>query len=312
MSSTTLSSSPAGPPGSTGPFWARFGQDRWLRFTLLLPAVIMLVVFSVYPLLYSLYTSLWNYRFGQFTTFAGLDNYQRMFSDGGFWGSIGTTLVFTGGVLPAELLLGLVLALILVENVRFRAFYRTAFIIPMVVAPVVVGIIFRLLYNSEFGLPNYILGELLHLPRPDWFGNPNLALRSIMLMDIWQWTPFMFLILLAGLQTIPLDLLEAARADGATYWQSLRYVTLPLLRPTILVALLVRTMDALRLFDQVYVTTLGGPGTATEVVSFFVYKVAFKFSQLSYAAALLVVLLIITLIISTIYIRVLNVSHVAE
>src|SRR5262245_58252621 len=120
MSSTTLTSSPVAPPGSSGPFWARFGQDRWLRFTLLLPAVIVLVVFSVYPLLYSLYTSLWNYRFGKFTTFAGLDNYQHMFSDGAFWGSIGTTLLFTGVVVPAELILGLILALILVENVKFR------------------------------------------------------------------------------------------------------------------------------------------------------------------------------------------------
>jgi|SRR5581483_1234800 multiple sugar transport system permease protein len=312
MSSITLPRPAAGPPGSGESLWAKLGQDRWLRFTLLLPAVIVLVVFSVYPLLYSLYTSLWNYRFGKFTTFAGLDNYQHMFSDGAFWNSIGTTLIFTGVVVPTELVLGLLLALILVEDVRFRTLYRTAYIIPMVLAPVVVGIIFRLLYNTEFGLPNYILGELLHLPRPDWFGNPQLALPSVMVMDIWQWTPFMFLVLLAGLQTIPLDLLEAARVDGASYWTSLRYITLPLLRPTILVALLVRTMDALRLFDQVYVTTLGGPGTATEVVSFFVYKVAFKFSQMSYAAALLIVLLVITLIISTLYIRVLNVSHVAE
>lgn len=310
MSSITLPRPAAGPPGRS--LWARLGQDRWLRFTLLLPAVIVLLVFSVYPLLYSLYTSLWNYRFGKFTTFAGLDNYQRMFSDGAFWNSIGTTLLFTAVVVPAELIIGLVLALILVENVRFRTLYRTAFIIPMVLAPVVVGIIFRLLYNSEFGLPNYILGDLLHLGRPDWFGNPQLALPSVMLMDIWQWTPFMFIILLAGLHTIPLDLLEAARVDGASYWTALQHITLPLLRPTILVALLVRTMDALRLFDQIYVTTLGGPGTATEVVSFFVYKVAFKFSQMSYAAALLVVLLVITLIISTLYIRALNVSHVAE
>src|SRR5262249_50230642 len=161
------------------------------------------------------------------------------------------------------------------ENVRFRAFYRTTFIIPMVIAPVVVGIIFRLLYNTEFGLPNYILENVLHLPRANWLGDSNLALPSIMLMDIWQWTPFMFIVLLAGLQAIPVDLLEAARADGANHWKSLRYVVLPLLRSTILISLLVRTMDALRIFDQVYVTTQGGPGTSTEVVSYYIYKTAF-------------------------------------
>jgi len=312
MSSLPVAQTPAGPLRVLRSLRTRLGSDNWLRFTLLLPAVIVLVVFSVYPLIYSLYSSLWNYRFGQFTTFAGLGNYQQMFSDTACWGSIGTTLLFTACVVPAELLIGLGLALLLVEDVRFRAVYRTAFIIPMVLAPVVVGIIFRLLYNTEFGLPNYIIGELLHLQRPDWFGNPDLALPSVMSMDIWQWTPFMFLILLAGLQTVPLDLLEAAKVDGANYWLSLRYITLPLLRPTILVALLVRTMDALRIFDQVYVTTRGGPGTSTEVVSFFIYKIAFKFSQMSYAAVLLIVLLVITLIISTLYVRALNATSASN
>jgi multiple sugar transport system permease protein len=291
--------------------WIELGRDRWLRFFLLLPAVVVLLVFSVYPFLYSLYSSLYNYRFGQFTTFAGLGNYEKMLGDRAFWGSIGTTLLFTVAVVPVELIIGLTLALLLTENVRLRTFYRTAFIIPMVLAPVVVGIIFRLLYNNEFGLPNYILQQVLNL-RVDWLGNSSLALPSIMLMDIWQWTPFMFLVLLAGLQAIPVDLFEAARVDGATYWKSLRFIILPLLRPTILVALLVRTMDALRIFDQVYVTTQGGPGTSTEVVSFYIYKTAFKFSQFTYAASLLVVLMVITLIISVLYIRVMNVSHMGE
>jgi multiple sugar transport system permease protein len=286
--------------------WERMGDERWLRFLLLLPAVLLLIVFSVYPLLYSLYTSLFNYRFGQLTTFAGFANYQSMFTDAAFWGSIGTTLFFAAIVVPFELLLGLGLALILVEDVRFRSIYRTVFIIPMVLAPVVVGIIFRLIYDSEFGMPNYILENILHLPRADWLGSPALALPSIMLMDIWQWTPFMFIVLLAGLQAIPVDLLEAARVDGATYLQTLRRIILPLLRPTILVALLVRTMDAIRLFDQIYVTTQGGPGTSTEVVSFYIYKTAFKFSKMTYASALLVVLLVITLIISSVYVRILN------
>ena len=310
MASSAIAEAPA--PNPVRWLWVQLGQDRSLRFLLLLPAVLVLLVFSLYPLLYSLYSSLWNYRFGQFTTFAAFGNYEKMFTDGAFWGSIGTTLFFTAVVVPTELILGLGLALILIEDVRFRSFYRTVFIIPMVLAPVVVGIIFRLLYNSEFGLPNYVLENVFHLPRADWFGNSALALPSIMIMDIWQWTPFMFIVLLAGLQAIPLDLLEAGKVDGANYRKTLRYIILPLLRPTILISLLVRTMDALRIFDQVYVTTQGGPGTSTEVVTFYIYKTAFKFQQITYAAALLIVLLIITIVISVIYIRMMNVSHIAD
>jgi multiple sugar transport system permease protein len=220
--------------------------------------------------------------------------------------SVKTTLIFAAAVVPTELVLGMILALLLNEELRFRSLYRTALIIPMVLAPVVVGILFRLLYNIDFGLPNYLLENVFHLPRIDWFGNPNLSLVAIMTMDIWQWTPFMFLVLLAGLQSIPVDLYEAARVDGASAWQSFWRITLPLLRSTILIGLLVRTMDALRIFDQVYVTTQGGPGTSTEVVSFYIYKEAFKFTHITYAAALVIVLLLITLVISVFYVRLLR------
>jgi multiple sugar transport system permease protein len=286
--------------------WTRLGQDRWLRFWLLIPTVLILLLLSVYPLIYAAYISLFNYRFGKLTNFIGLGNYQKLLGDVLFWESIKVTLIFAAVVVVVEFVLGLILALLLTEEVRFRTFYRTALIIPMVLAPVVVGIIFRLLYDTEFGLPDYIVKNVLHMPIVDWLGNPNLSLFSLMLMDIWQWTPFMFIVLLAGLQSIPLDLYEAARVDGATFWQEFVSITLPMLRPTILVALLVRTMDAMRLFDQVFVLTQGGPGTTTEVLSFHIYQTAFKFTQLTYGAALLMVVLVITLIISTIYIRLLR------
>jgi multiple sugar transport system permease protein len=285
--------------------WTRLTHDRWLKYWLLLPTVGILLVLSAYPLLYSLYLSLFNYRLNKYT-FIGLANYQQMFQDTLFWGSVKTTLIFTAVVVPTELVLGLLLALLLNEELRFRGIYRTALIIPMVLAPVVVGILFRLLYNIDFGLPNYLLENVFHLARIDWFGNSDLSLVAIMTMDIWQWTPFMFLVLLAGLQSIPVDLYEAARVDGASAWQSFWRITLPLLRPTVMVGLLVRSMDALRIFDQVFVTTQGGPGTSTEVVSFFIYKQAFKFTHITYAAALVMVLLVITLFISVFYVRLLR------
>jgi len=275
--------------------------DRWLRWWLIVPTALILIVLSVYPLLYSLYLSLFNLRFNRYT-YIGLGNYERLLGDDAFWGSVRTTLIFAAGVVPVELLLGLGLALLLTEEVRFRTFYRTALIMPMILAPVVVGLIFRLIYSNDFGIPNYIMERMLHLPHVNWLGDPNVSLISIMLMDIWQWTPFMFLVLLAGLQGIPVDLYEAARVDGANYVQSFLRITLPMLRPTILIALLVRTMDALRIFDQVFVTTQGGPGTSTEVVSFYIYKTAFKFTQITYAASLIIVVLLLTLVISTVYI----------
>ena len=275
--------------------------DRWLRWWLIVPTALILIVLSVYPLLYSLYLSLFNLRFNRYT-YIGLGNYEHLLGDDAFGGSVRTTLIFAAGVVPVELLLGLGLALLLTEEVRFRTFYRTALIMPMILAPVVVGLIFRLIYSNDFGIPNYIMERMLHLPHVNWLGDPNVSLISIMLMDIWQWTPFMFLVLLAGLQGIPVDLYEAARVDGASYGQSFLRITLPMLRPTILIALLVRTMDALRIFDQVFVTTQGGPGTSTEVVSFYIYKTAFKFTQITYAASLIIVVLLLTLVISTVYI----------
>lgn len=300
--------------GAQPNLWEKLTHDRWLRFLLLVPVVGILGVFSIYPLIYAFYTSLFNYNktTSKITTFAGIDNYLKLAQDQAFWNSVGVTLFFAAVVIIVELVVGLILALMLNEEIRFRGFYRTGLILPMVVAPVVVGIIFRLLYDFDFGLPNYILENILHLKRVDWLGNADVALYSMMIMDIWQWTSFMFLTLLAGLQAIPVDLYEAARVDGANPWQGFRFITLPMLRATMLVALLIRTMDALRFFDQVFVTTQGGPGATTEVVSFYIYKTAFRFSQPTYAAALIMVLLLITLLISIVYMRLLRTRQVAE
>jgi multiple sugar transport system permease protein len=196
--------------------------------------------------------------------------------------------------------------------VRGGGTMRTALMQPMVLAPVVVAIVWRLLYNQESGLLNYILDNVLGLGRPSWLGDPRLAFLSMVIMDVWQWTPFMFLVLLAGLQSIPVELYEASYVDGATSLQVLWYVTLPLLSPTILVGLLVRTVDALRIFDQVFLLTQGGPGTTTEFISLFIYKAAFKFSQMGYASALLVVLFVVTIAIALAYIRLLGRSAAVE
>ncbi len=298
------------------PLWsgwgARLGEDRALRYLLLAPTVLLLLAFTLYPYLYALRISFYAFQYGRPTVFIGLTNYERMLADQTFWQSMARTLLFSLVVVLVELVLGLVLALLANREIRFRGAIRTALMQPMVLAPVVVAIVWRLLYNQESGLLNYILDNILHLGRASWLGDPKLAFLSIVILDVWQWTPFMFLVLLAGLQSIPVELYEAAHVDGATGLQVLGYITLPLLNPTILVGLLVRTVDALRMFDQVFLLTQGGPGTTTEFISLFLYKTAFKFSQMGYASALLLVLFVVTIVIALFYIRLLGRSGTVE
>jgi len=199
------------------------------------------------------------------------------------------------------------LAVLLNSQFRGRGFFRAGLLVPMMLPTVVVGVVWRLMLNPNFGAVNGTLkGAGINTTSLTWTSSPYLAMLSIIAVDVWQWTPFMFLILLAGLQAIPQEPYEAALIDGSSAWQTFRHVTLPLLKPAILVALLLRTMDLLRVFDQVFILTEGGPGFATETISLYIYRTAFRFSDFGYAAAMSFVLLIITNIISTFYIKVLQ------
>jgi len=172
---------------------------------------------------------------------------------------------------------------------------------------VVVGVVWRLMLNPNFGAVNGTLKSIgLSTDPLTWTASPKLAMVSVIMADVWQWTPFMFLILLAGLQAIPQEPYEAALIDGSTAWQTFRHITLPLLKPAILIALLLRTMDLLRVFDQIFILTEGGPGFATETVSLYIYRTAFRFSNFGYAAAMSFVLLLITNVISLAYLRLLQ------
>jgi multiple sugar transport system permease protein len=290
--------------------WSRLGDDKFLKYWLLAPAIFFLLALTIFPYIYAIRLSLYAFRFGAITSFIGLTNYENMLSDAPFWGSLLRTLIFSVLVVLIELILGLILALFANRITRFRTIIRTGLMVPMSMAPVVVAIIWRLMLNQEFGILNYVLDNILHLGRPNWLG--ELAFPSMVILDVWQWTPFMFLILLAGLQSIPLELYDAAYVDGASEMKMLRYVTLPLLSSSILVALVVRTVDALRIFDQVFLLTQGGPGTTTEFVSLFIYKTAFKFSQMGYASALLLVLFAVTIVLAFIYVRAMKRSAEAQ
>jgi multiple sugar transport system permease protein len=280
-------------------------RDRALPYLLIAPAVAVLAALSAYPLVYLIKVS--------FQTGAGaslhwsLDNFARLASDGFFRAALGHTVVYAVSALTAEFLLGLGLALLLDTRLRGRAAFRAILLIPMMLPPVVVGVAWRLMFNPSFGAINGTMkGAGINTDGLTWTASPSLALASVIAVDVWQWTPFMFLVLLAGLQAIPQEPYEAAMIDGSSWWQTFRHVTLPLLKPAILIALLLRTMDLLRVFDQIFILTEGGPGFATETVSLYIYRTAFRFFDFGYAAAMSFALLLLTNAISLVYIRLLQ------
>jgi multiple sugar transport system permease protein len=260
----------------------------------ILPAVLVLLTLSIYPLIYAVKISLTNSA-GSFT----LANFTRLFSDRLFAVAAVQTVIFTTVALTIEFALGLGLAVLVDSLARGRTFFRAGLLAPMLLPPVVAAVTWRLIYNPQFGVLNGTLRRLgLNTSSLTWTSGEGSALWSVILVDIWEWTPFLFLLLSAGLQAIPMEPLEAARIDGARPWQVFRDVTLPLLKPAILLALLLRAMDLVRIFDQIFILTQGGPGTATETVSLYIYRTAFRFSNFGYAAAMSFVLLAATMLFS--------------
>jgi|SRR5215831_1296596 len=279
--------------------------DRGLGYILLAPTVAVLLALTIYPLLYSIRVSLQS-ETGNWT----LQNFTRLLSDHFFLTALVHTILYAAIALTLEFLIGLGLALLLNSQMRGRAIFRSILLVPMMLPAVVVGVVWRLMLNSDFGAVNGTLKIFgWRTESLTWTAAPKLALASVILADVWQWTPFMFLIMLAGLQAIPQEPYEAALIDGASTWQTFRHVTLPLLKPAILIALLLRTMDLLRVFDHIFILTEGGPGFATETVSLYIYRTAFRFSNFGYAAAMSFVLLGITNVISVGYIRFLRTNE---
>ncbi len=265
------------------------------------PALAVLLALSIYPLFYSVKVSL--------TGPAGftLANFARLFTDRYFALALGQTLLFTGAALAVEFTLGLALALLIDSLGRGRGLFRAGLLVPMLLPPVVAAVIWRLIYNPQFGVLNATLAQLgLDTRSFTWTSGESTALLSVILVDIWEWTPFLFLLLTAGLQAIPRDPLEAARLDGASSWQILRDITLPLLKPAIVLAVLLRAMDLARIFDQVFLLTQGGPGFATETASLYIYRTAFRFDQFGYAAAMSFVVLAITAVAARGFLRLLK------
>lgn len=278
-------------------------KKRLTGYLLLAPTLIAIFFIVIYPLIYSVYLSLTNLSIGMpMVSFVGIGNYIEAFQDPLFIGSLLVTAKFTSIAVVVEFITGFAVALLLYREFKGKSIVRTLTLFPMMITPVVVGIIWLLLYQPDFSLINYLLGRV-GIKGPLWLQSRPWALISIIIADVWQWTPFFILLLSSGLTALPQNPIEAAKVDGASNIQLFRFIILPLMRPIILVALILRLIEAFRIFDKVYVMTRGGPGTFTEVVSFRIWKEAFMFRNFGYSAAMSYIMIIILSILTMILFR---------
>ncbi len=279
-------------------------MERWiennLRFVLLAPAVLVLLLLTVFPTVYMFTVAFESFNPADpaASEFIGLENFGRLLSDDKFHNALWNTLVFTVVAVGMEFVIGLAFALLVERYVQRLNFIKTILMLPMMLPPIAVAIVWKLMYQPQFGVINDLLFRL-GLEPSLWASGHATAMISIIIVDIWEWTPFVFLMCLAGLAGLPVEPYEAAELDGANAWQKFRDLTWPFLRPVVTITLLLRVMDAFRLFDQVFILTRGGPAGATETMSYYIYKVAFRFFDIGYAAAISLFMLALTIAFST-------------
>lgn len=281
-------------------------QRRREVLLLLGPAVVYLIAFSVYPLVVSLGRSFQDYDTQADTwTWIGTQNYRELFTSPEFWQVVKHTMVLTVAGVTIQVVLGTALALFFNQQLRGATFVRGILILPMLLTPVVVGLMWRALLNPEWGLLNWVFVEV-GVGQIGWLSDPSVALWTLVIVDSWQWTPFVFVIVYARLQALPVEVFEAGSVDGANWFQRTRYLTLPLLVPAIVFAAVFRGIDAFRTFDLVFGLTNGGPVQATSTLSFEAFQNGFQFYRYGYASAIAYVMVIVAMIGITVLFRIVN------
>ena len=278
-------------------------------YLLILPALIVLVAITMYPMVYTIRLSFyeWNlHRSPAPTTFVGLENYERIFHDANFQNSLKVTGLFVGASVALEVLIGLLVALLLSRETKLHRAVRKILILPFVLSPALVGISWRFFLNPDFGIIDHLLRAMFPIDKTFiWLASKTWAMIFVLFADMWQWTPFVILIFSAGLASIPREVYDAAQVDGAGKWQLFRFITLPFIIPTLVVALIIKTIYSVKVFDPIVTMTRGGPGAATDLLSYHVYKVAFMFFHMGDAAAISFFLAMILTILVTFYVRLL-------
>ncbi len=300
LTAGVLAGASRAPAARTDPAKAMARRERRFAAALLAPAFMALLATTTFPLLYLVWTSAFRMDLAMpfMDGFVGLDNYRELWRDSRFWASLWVSLVYTVSTVVLQVALGLALALLVMDMRRGQGLFRIIAILPVVLSPAVVGMVWRtFMLAPEFGVVDY-LAITAGLGSRNWLGDPTLALVSVVVIHTWQWTPFAFMVLLASLAALPDDLYEAARIDRANAWQRFIRITLPLIRPAIVMVVIMRTMVALTAFAAIFTVTGGGPGTATEILNLYAYRKSFTELSLGYGSALAVALLILTVVIS--------------
>ena len=281
-------------PALGGGRLSRFA-DRQFKYLAITPAVVIILLIGLFPIVYSAVVSFQNINMlEEDTSFSGLMNYERLIADGRFWLALGHTFIFLAVALPIELILGLLLAYLFLDRMPGRQIFVALLVLPVVISPIVSGAMWSILFDNRFGPINQIIGWIVgHEVTLLWTVSPTLVYPAILAAEIWQWTPFMFLLLLAALSNVDKSQLEAAEIDGAGFWVTFRKIVLPAIWPVLAIAVLIRALDLFRLFDIIWALTGGGPGTMTETISIYAYVQGFRQFETSYAAAMAFAILVI-------------------
>lgn len=282
-------------------FWTYKRKKRIMPWLFVLPCIVIILLVTIFPTIYSFGLSFTKWEISlPNRPFIGFGNYVALFKDVRFLHSILITAIVVVVGVGIEMVLGFGLGQILSVKMRGKRFFVAALLLPVMVMPVVVGYTWRLLWDAMYGPINQIIGWIIGKPfQFTWLAHPGTAIFAILVTEIWQWTPFMFLVFLSGIVSLDPEIFEAADIDGASGWNKLRYLTIPLLRPIIIVALLIRGLDALKFFDVIFALTGGAPGNSTETISFYIYKTGYQFFRLGHGAAASFILLIALIVILT-------------
>ncbi|MGO9774289.1 MAG: carbohydrate ABC transporter permease [Roseiarcus sp.] len=280
-------------------------SDTAYAWLLVTPALIIIFIFSLYPLGYAINLSM---RHVDLTSsvgigpYVGLDNYRAALKDAQFWDAAGRTVLFAAVVVTIEMGLGIWIAFLLNGLRWFKGVYRSFLLLPLAASPAAVGLIWRYMYHADFGVINFFVARI-GLKEQNWLGDLSLAMPSVMLFDVWQWTPFVSIIVLAGLQALPREPFEAAELDGASQWMVLRRLTFPMLAPVLTLVFVLRSIDAIRLYDPIAMLTQGGPGTSTETLTYYLYRVGMKFFRFDQASTMAVLFLYGTIVFCLVVMR---------
>jgi multiple sugar transport system permease protein len=277
-----------------------FSRKYWL---FALPAVVVILAVIVFPWVFTLYMSTQDWKIGGGAAFIALSNYTILFQDERFIEAVGRTFWFTllGVVIPV--VFGTAAAVVFHREFPFRGVLRTVFTMPMMATPVAVALVWTMMFHPQLGVLNYLL-SLVGIPPQPWVYDPTTVIPTLVMIEVWQWTPLVMLIVLGGLASLPREPYESAIIDGANAWHLFRHITLPLVWPYVMIAIMLRTIDALKVFDNIFVITQGGPGTASETINIFLYLQAFQFYKLGYASALVVVFFVIIVLLSLLLLHV--------